>query len=157
LQRYTAFLWELIRPFVGRRVLEVGAGTGIMTRYLATRESLVTTDVDLEYVALLEGTLADNPKVEIRQLDLTRVRESDLSPAAFDTVVCSNVLEHIEADQAVLEGLRKLRVPGGRVVLVVPALHALYGSIDRALRVLRRRSVPGLHARLTLLAVARSD
>jgi glycosyltransferase involved in cell wall biosynthesis len=188
LRRYTAFLWELMRPYVGRRVLEVGAGTGIMTRYLATRERLVATDVDAEHLALLERTFADNPRVDVRRLDLGRVGESDLPPASFDTVVCSNVLEHIQDDRAALEGLRKLLVPGGRVVLIVPALHALYGSIDRAIghhrrytreeigtvlssaglrvehvsyfnllgvpgwylnaRILRRRTLPGLQARL---------
>jgi hypothetical protein len=98
------------------------------------------------------------------------------------------VLEHIEDDRAALEALRKLLVPGGRIVLIVPALHALYGSIDRAIghhrrytrrevtavlsaaglevehvsyfnllgvpgwflnaRILQRRTIPGLQARL---------
>ena len=48
-----------MRPYVGRRVLEVGAGTGIMTQYLATREKLVTTDLDADYVALLSVTISD--------------------------------------------------------------------------------------------------
>src|SRR5262249_52906073 len=46
LHRYNEFMWELIRPYVGRRVLEVGSGTGVMTRYLATREHVVATDID---------------------------------------------------------------------------------------------------------------
>src|SRR5215470_14360616 len=50
LKRYNQFLWELVRPFVGRRVLEVGSGTGLMTKYLASREHLVATDLDLQYV-----------------------------------------------------------------------------------------------------------
>src|SRR6185436_13501988 len=45
LRRYTEFLWDLMRPYVGRRVLEVGSGTGAMTRYLATRERVVATDL----------------------------------------------------------------------------------------------------------------
>src|SRR5207244_13247778 len=38
LRRYHSFLWDLIRPYVGRRVLQVGSATGVMTRYLSTRE-----------------------------------------------------------------------------------------------------------------------
>src|SRR5690349_84316 len=53
LRRYTAFLYDLMRPYVGRRVLEVGSGTGVMTRYLSTREEVVASDVDPEYVQLL--------------------------------------------------------------------------------------------------------
>jgi len=188
LRRYTAFLWDLMRPFVGRRVLEVGSGTGVMTRYLSTREEVVASDLDPEYVELLKRTFADKPNVVVRQLDLARLGEDGLARHRFDTVVCANVLEHVEDDAGSLRAMRELLAPGGRVVLIVPALHALYGAIDVAIghyrrytreeiaaklrgaglevehvsyfnllgvpgwwlnaRVLRRRSVPGLQARV---------
>src|SRR6184192_880504 len=188
LRRYTGFLWELMRPYVGRRVLEVGSGTGVMTRYLSTREEVVASDVDPEYVELLRRTFADTPNVQVRFLDLARLGEDGLAPHRFDTVVCANVLEHVADDAASLRAMRALLAPGGRVVLIVPALRALYGTIDVAIghhrrytrdeidaklhaaglevehvsyfnllgvpgwwlnaRVLRRRSVPGLQARL---------
>src|SRR6058998_1778945 len=188
LRRYTAFLWDLMRPYVGRRVLEVGSGTGVMTRYLSTREEVVASDVDPEYVELLRRTFADKPNVEVRLLDLARLGENGLPPHRFDTVVCANVLEHVADDAASLRAMRELLGAGGRVVLIVPALPRLYGTIDAAIghhrrytrdeidaklhaaglevehvsyfnllgmvgwwlnaRVLKRRSVPGLQARL---------
>jgi glycosyltransferase involved in cell wall biosynthesis len=188
LRRYTAYLWDLMRPFVGRRVLEVGSGTGVMTRYLSTREQVVASDLDPEYVELLKRTFGDKPNVEVRPLDLARLGENGLVSQHFDTVVCANVLEHVEDDAGSLRAMRELLAPGGRVVLIVPALHALFGTIDTAIghyrrytraeidaklraaglevehvsyfnllgvpgwwlnaRVLRRRSVPGLQARL---------
>jgi glycosyltransferase involved in cell wall biosynthesis len=188
LHRYNEFMWELIRPYVGRRVLEVGSGTGVMTRYLATREHVVATDIDPQYVELLRRTYADNPKVDVQRLDLARLAENGLPRQQFDTIVCSNVLEHVEDDRGALAAMRDLLVPGGRVVLVIPALRPLYGSIDEAIghhrrytrdeivhklgdaglavehlsffnvlgvagwflnaRILRRRSVPGVQARL---------
>jgi glycosyltransferase involved in cell wall biosynthesis len=188
LHRYNEFIWELIRPYVGRRVLEVGSGTGVMTRYLATREHVVATDIDPQYVELLRRTYADNPKVDVQALDLARLAENGLPRHQFDTIVCSNVLEHVEDDRGALSAMRDLLAPGGRVVLVIPALRALYGSIDEAIghhrrytrdeivhkladagltvehlsffnllgvagwflnaRILRRRSVPGVQARL---------
>jgi glycosyltransferase involved in cell wall biosynthesis len=188
LRRYTAFLWELMQPYVGRRVLEVGSGTGAMTRHLATREHVTATDCDLQYVALLARTFAGHPNVTVRPLDLAHLADDGIPPRSYDTVVCANVLEHIADDGAALRAMREVLVPGGRLVLVVPALRALYGSIDRAIghhrrygrrelvgklqaaglvvedvralnvlgvpgwflnaRVLRRRSVPGIQARL---------
>jgi len=133
LRRYTAFLWELMRPYVGRRVLEVGSGTGVMTRYLVTRERLVATDVDPQYVELLQRTYAGSPNVEVRLLDLAHLGEDGLPRRVFDTVVCANVLEHVADDAAALRAMRDLLAPGGRVVLVVPALRPLYGTIDRAI------------------------
>jgi len=188
LRRYHAFLWDLIRPYVGHRVLELGSGTGVMTRYLSTRERLVATDLDPLYLDLLHRAYADRPNVEVRQLDLDRLAEDGLALRSFDTIVCSNVLEHIDNDARALRAMRDLLAPGGRVVLIIPALRQLYGEIDRAIghyrrysrqeieeklgaaglrvehvsyfnslgiagwflnaRVLRRRSVPGVQARL---------
>jgi glycosyltransferase involved in cell wall biosynthesis len=154
LRRYTAFLWELIRPYVGQRILEVGSGTGVMTQYLATRERLVATDLDTEYVELLRRVYADNPKVEVRRLDLGHLNGDSMPPSAFDTVVCANVLEHIADDGAALVGMRRLIGPGGRVVLIVPALPRLYGSIDVAIGHYRRYTRDEIEAKLRQAGLA---
>ena len=148
LRRYNGFLWDLMQPFVGRRVLEVGAGTGLLTRYLSTRERVLATELDPEYVELLRRTFADTPNVEVRALDLAHLAADGVPLRSFDTVVCSNVLEHIEDDAAALAAMREVLSPGGRVVLIVPAIQALYGSIDRAIHHHRRYSRDDLTAKL---------
>src|SRR3989442_3543475 len=148
LRRYTAFLWDLMRPYVGRRVLEVGSGTGVMTRYLATREEVVASDVDPEYVEFLRRTFADKPNVQVRLLDLAHLGADGLAPHRFDTVVCANVLEHVADDAGSLRAMRALLAPGGRVVLIVPALHALYGTIDVAIGHHRRYTREEIDAKL---------
>jgi glycosyltransferase involved in cell wall biosynthesis/phospholipid N-methyltransferase len=140
LHRYNRFLWELVQPFVGRHVLEVGSGTGLMTKYLATRERLLATDVDPHYVELLQRMYGTNPNVEVRQLDLGKLANDGVPPRSFDTIVCSNVLEHIEDDEGTLRAMRTVLEPGGRVILIVPAVKGLYGEIDRAIHHHRRYS-----------------
>src|SRR5262245_53412159 len=44
LKRYNRWIWERVQPHVGQRVLEVGAGSGTMTRFLYGRELIVATD-----------------------------------------------------------------------------------------------------------------
>jgi glycosyltransferase involved in cell wall biosynthesis len=138
LRRYNAWLWSRIAPFVGERILEVGAGTGNMTRYLSSHELVVATDVDPKYVTLLRNTFANDPHVEVRSFDL----EADDSAASvggrFDTVLCLNVLEHVEDDVRALRRIRDVLEESGRLVLVVPALQALHGEIDRAIGHCRR-------------------
>ena len=41
LARYDQAIVDELRPFLGRRLLEVGCGVGTMTRYLADRDLLV--------------------------------------------------------------------------------------------------------------------
>jgi glycosyltransferase involved in cell wall biosynthesis len=148
LQRYNAFMWSLMRPWIGRRVLEVGAGTGLLTKYLLSSERLLTTDLDADYVEWLSRTYADRPNVEVRQVDLATLAAQNLNDRGFDTVVCANVLEHIEDDDAALRSMRALLIPGGRVVLVVPAIKALYGSIDQAIHHYRRYAEDELRQKL---------
>ncbi|MCU1245282.1 MAG: hypothetical protein JWN02_1192, partial [Acidobacteria bacterium] len=44
LKRYNKWIWERLQPFIGQRVLEIGAGSGTMTRFLYGRELIVATD-----------------------------------------------------------------------------------------------------------------
>ena len=101
-----------------------------------------------EYVELLQRSFADSPDVKVRQLDLAHLAEDGVPRRSFDTVVCSNLLEHIEEDGAALAGMRDVLIPGGRVVLIVPALQSLYGSIDRAIHHHQRYSRDGLVRRV---------
>jgi SAM-dependent methyltransferase len=56
----------------------------------------------------------------------------------FDTVICVNVLEHIEDDAVALAAMAAILSPGGVIVLLVPAFAALFGPIDRNLGHYRR-------------------
>jgi SAM-dependent methyltransferase len=61
-----------------------------------------------------------------------------------DTVVCLNVLEHIEDDAGTLRNIRTTLEPGGRLLLLVPNGPDAYGSIDKAIGHFRRYTQPGL-------------
>ncbi|HEV8570799.1 MAG TPA: glycosyltransferase [Actinoplanes sp.] len=138
LQNYTAWLWKQVAPYVGDRVFEAGCGTGTMTRYLAGREYVLGLDIDEHYVQMMRGGYAGRPNVRIEHADLAAPEWSFLDGHRFDTVVCTNVLEHLPDDRSVMARFHDVLQPGGRVVLVVPAKIQLYGTIDRALGHYRR-------------------
>jgi SAM-dependent methyltransferase len=75
--------------------------------------------------------------VQVRRLYLPTV-DGDLAGRGFDTIVCLNVLEHVEDDLGSLRAMRTLLAPRGRLVLLVPALRTLYGTLDQALGHYRR-------------------
>ena len=119
-----------------------------MTRFLAGKTRVTATDVDPDYVALLGRTFAGNPNVEVRELDLAGLGTDGTAPHDYDTVVCSNVLEHIEDDGTALAAMREVLTPGGRLVLIVPAVKGLYGEIDRAIHHHRRYSQAEIREKL---------
>ncbi|MHB1843577.1 MAG: methyltransferase domain-containing protein [Deltaproteobacteria bacterium] len=129
--RYAEWLVRRMRPHLGERVLEVGAGIGTITRHLADRELVVPLDVAAHYVRRLEATFADRPNVRPMLADAGALDMERLSAERFDTCILSNVLEHLPDDGAVLRQLYELLPVGGRIVLVVPANPWLYGSMDR--------------------------
>ena len=142
--RYTDWLHALVRPHMGRRILEVGCGIGTMTTRLLQHADRVfgiepNTDCAAELDALLERY--EGERFDYR---VWRIEESDmqlLHAEAFDTILCMNVLEHIEHDvEAVRTFVEILRPTRGRMVLLVPAVPQAYGSIDSALGHFRRYS-----------------
>ena len=93
------------------------------------------------------------PITRTRWLEISAVAPMPLMPRLaaerFDTIVCLNVLEHIEDDVTSLRSMRALLQPGGRLVLLVPALPALYGTLDEALGHFRRYRPAELAAKFT--------
>lgn len=138
LQRYNKWIWERLQPHVGQRVLEVGAGSGTMTRFLYGRELVVATDKETPYVDRLRNRFRRTPGIVVDRVDLDSDAVLDLAHYGFDTITCINVLEHTGDDVAALRRAHAILQPGGRVVVFVPAGKALFGALDRAVGHLRR-------------------
>jgi len=145
--RYSEHIFELFRPFVGRRVLEVGAGIGTMSRKLVrTSELVIGIEPNASCVARLEVAMSAEPKFTMRSCHLEDCDLGELQRQQLDTVYCVNVLEHIEDDVAALKMFRDAIVTGGHVLIYVPAVQAAYGPLDAELGHHRRYSKRGLAA-----------
>lgn len=147
--QYNGWMYDEIAPYIGRRILEVGSGIGNMSAHLAgpKPELLILTDMDPWYRHHVSGIFAMNPVVRIETLELP----DDGAPARFaadrlDTVVALNVVEHIADDVGSLATIRRMLTPGGRAVILVPALQSIYGEMDRELGHHRRYSRESLAA-----------
>lgn len=135
--RFNRWMYDRLAPWIGGRVLEVGSGIGNLSQFLVGRERVILTDTEPAYRRDLAARFGDRPGTSVHALTLPDA-PADLRAERLDTIVCLNVLEHIEDDRATLLAMRDLLVPGGRVVLLVPALRALYGTLDEALGHVRR-------------------
>lgn len=143
---FNRWMFDRLRRWVGQRVLEVGAGLGNMSAFIADRERVVLTDTEPWYLDRLRERFGGRANITVQRLELPAV-DGALLAEGFDTVICLNVLEHIEDDHGSLVAMRALLKPGGRLVLLVPALRALYGTLDEALGHFRRYTRSDLAAK----------
>jgi len=151
--RYNRWMIDRIAPWVGRRVLEIGAGVGSMAAYFADRERLLCADTDPYYLDRLRERFAGQSRVGVVSLRLPASNPA-LENERLDTIICLNVLEHVQDDSRSLATMHRLLVPGGRLVLLVPALPSIYGTLDRALGHFRRYAPDELRAKFTAVGFA---
>jgi SAM-dependent methyltransferase len=135
--RYRKYLAELITPYCGDSLLEVGAGFGEFAALIPRRPGrhLIVSDTRHDCLRLLRERFANRNDVDVMQMDA----RGPIPPGRrIDTVVAINVLEHIEDDLRALKNLRNVLDNSGRVILFVPAYPALFGPFDKAVGHFRR-------------------
>jgi glycosyltransferase involved in cell wall biosynthesis len=138
-RHFTRWTVEVISPYLGDKILEVGSGIGNISRLLPQKEKLTVTDLDSQYLHILSNLFAGNSIVDVAKLDLNCDTDFEaLKKSQYDTIVCMNVLEHIEDDKAALNRMNSLLSPKGKLILVVPQYKMLYGEFDRDLDHFRR-------------------
>jgi len=144
--RYNEWLLERIRPFLGTDVLEIGAGIGTFTLMLAQAPN-VRRVLGLEPDKHLAGTLVERTKgvgnIEVLEKPVEQLT-LELAGGAVDSVVCLNVLEHIQDDRTALVRMAQCLRPGGSLFLLSPAHGLLFGEVDRAVHHQRRYSKAAL-------------
>jgi glycosyltransferase involved in cell wall biosynthesis len=135
---YNRDIFGLFAKYLGSRVLEIGAGAGNLSRFLLDRDSVILSDYEDEYLQLLRRRFGSFENIQIRRVDLNTFNAGEVAADDIDSVVCLNVLEHVEDDRRVLSELYRAIQPGGTVTVLVPAHPALYSDLDRNLGHFRR-------------------
>lgn len=137
---YYRFIARRFAPYAGARAVEVGAGIGTFAEHLL-RETSVRELVALEP--------ADNnfPQLAQRLGHHAAVRavhgylEDHVGEiVGMDSLVAVNVLEHTPDDVAFLRAAHAVLRPGGAALVFVPAVQAVYGTLDDEFEHYRRYS-----------------
>ncbi|HYO11686.1 MAG TPA: glycosyltransferase [Thermoanaerobaculia bacterium] len=132
-QKFNRWMAEAIAPYVGARVLEIGAGIGNITQWLVPRDLYVASDINPHYLDYLRNLSLGKPYLTVDRIDLEDPRCFERWAGVFDTVVCLNVLEHVRDPLLALRNMHSALTPGGRVVLYVPQSQRRYSSLDEVL------------------------
>ena len=126
----TKIILDTLEPNLGKDVLEVGAGLGLITEMLSGMgRKVVSLEPDQGLFEQLERN-ALTGQVQGYCLTLAEYLDTHGTPATFDTVLYVNVLEHIENDIEELRTAARAMKPDGNIVIFVPAAPRLYGTMD---------------------------
>ena len=138
-KRFNRWMADTIAPWVKGDVLEVGAGIGNLTILLASGEHrYVATDHDREHLLDLRSRIQYRPGIELAHCDFSAPEDVARFEQSADTVVCLNVLEHIQDDRMALAHIHRCIRPGGAAIILVPQGPEIFGTLDEALLHKRR-------------------
>ena len=146
--RYNAWLGRKLRPHLGQRVLEIGAGIGTITREIAPgRERVIALEADAFYVQRLRNLFRGS---ERRPAGPRAGRADRLGRALSGAAGHGDAEQRPRAHRGRCGGRPPLPErpsrKAARLVILVPALMALYGSIDEAIGHFRRYTPESLRA-----------
>ncbi|MDY6950994.1 MAG: glycosyltransferase [Thermodesulfobacteriota bacterium] len=144
--KLNSWMADTIRPYVGQNVLEIGSGMGNITRKLIPRTTYHATDINPFYLEFMNRIKADKPYLSVSYLDLNHVSGLERERRQFDTVICLNVIEHLDDDHMAMKNISNLLHDDGRAIILVPRGQWIFGSLDEVLGHRRRYSEKALKA-----------
>lgn len=147
-RNFNLWMGATLRPLVGDKVLEIGAGIGTLTNQFIPRDSYVASDINPNYLYYLQSYAVGKPYLRVRKVDAENPEDFRGLEGKFDTVAIINVLEHLAKPDVALANLRSALEPGGRLIVLVPNHPGIYGSLDEVLGHHLRYTTQALRTRL---------
>jgi len=150
MKNYNNWIFNQIKEYLGEHILEIGSGMGNISRLLVSyKKNLLLTDIRKDYLEYLRQRFIGNPKVKVFYYDISSSKITKNILRKIDTIVCINVLEHLKNDRKALQNFHKILVDKGRLIIIVPALKCLYGTLDKKLDHYRRYEKDKLRGKIT--------
>ncbi|MCL4872250.1 MAG: methyltransferase domain-containing protein [Anaerolineae bacterium] len=138
IDEYDLWLVEELKPFIGKRIVEIGCGLGNLLKHFNDRELVVGIENSPETVVETRRRFAEQENISVYEYSITDSSVLALKDRKFDSAVSLNVFEHIEDDELAMRHTAMLLKPKGMFVIIVPAHQFLYGTMDRSIGHYRR-------------------
>jgi SAM-dependent methyltransferase len=145
-KNYISWILDSFSGYLAAPVLEIGVGHGSYASVLRECGDYIGVDID---PASVEEARQRFPGLDFRTVDITSPEFVALaSERKVKTIVCLNVIEHIDDDAKAVTNLARALQPGGHLLIIVPALELLYNDLDRLAGHHRRYSRDQMRSRL---------
>ena len=125
---YTKWVLSPFTPYIGKSVLEVGLGHGGYKEYLPDNIKYIGIDID---TLSINKAKSKYPNDIFMQGDITDSSiKTTLNNINIDSILCINVLEHIENDSLCIKNMLDILQEGGHLFLFIPAFQHIYNELD---------------------------
>ena len=131
---YRSYQIELFGSYVGKEILEVGAGRGKIIEILAqnSEKQFTLLELDKNFFDIL------NNKFNSKNIKVLEERTQNIKEKKFDTIFYLDVIEHIEDDRFELDTAYNLLKKNGHLIIIVPAFQILFSKFDQRVGHFRR-------------------
>lgn len=149
--RYNQWIYSFLEPYLSGVVLDIGSGLGDIAALFVQPQvqEVILSDCDNNFIEQLRKRSFSLRKYRVVVLDIALNQPAtQFKGQRVDTITCVNVLEHIQDDISALQGMRCMLKPTGRVLILVPALPCIYGTLDTSHGHFRRYTRRTLKAKM---------
>lgn len=132
LGRYSQWMYHTYMNYVGEQVLDIGAGVGNLTKFLVDRCSyVVAADIFDKQIDIMNKRFENNSNFKAINFNILEDNMETLCEYSFDTIICINVLEHLENDLDAILKMKEILPLQGKIIILVPAWKKLYFHMDK--------------------------
>lgn len=131
--RFNDWMADTIRKYCGTRVLEIGSGVGNLTRKLIPLEHYVASDINPLYLEPLHALSSDHPYLRASYCNVMDSSSFPQASGGYDTIICLNVIEHVDDDLKAMENIRSVLADDGTAIVLVPNGPWNFGTLDEVL------------------------
>ncbi len=144
---YNRWIYGNFKNFLGQGILEIGAGIGNITSCFENSldKRVILVEIMDEFLEVLEERYGRRKEFRILKCDVSDESFVDLVKGSkIATVLCINVLEHIQDDLKALSNIRKVIENDANFIILAPAFKLLFSRWDKAVGHYRRYNKKGL-------------
>ncbi len=135
---------EVVERVEGENILDVGCGSGTIVKMLLEKGKKVTgVDIGKKFV--------DHCQFRYKSAIFCEADAQCLpfSSKCFDTIVCSEVMEHLEDPEKALEEFHRVLRPSGKLIVTTPNISLLWAFVEAIWTRIRRKMLETRHKSFT--------
>jgi 2-polyprenyl-3-methyl-5-hydroxy-6-metoxy-1,4-benzoquinol methylase len=131
---------EVVKRVEGKDILEVGCGSGtIVKRLLETGKNVTAIDIGKQFVSFCHS------KYGTACFCKTDAQYLPFSDNSFDTIVCSEVIEHLDNPEKTLKEFNRVLRQKGKLVLTTPNICFRWALVEAVWTRIRRKMLETRH------------